>query len=233
MGLVLLIEKGQNIRNEKQRLIETEIAELQLKTIKNQVDPHFVFNAINTLSELHLMDNKLEADQFIVEFSDLMRKTLSQSDKISTELETEIKYVENYLRLQRIRLNNTFSYAIKIDKNVDQTMTIPKHALYTYVENAVKYGLTNTSETKSIIIDIQKEHNCILLQVIDNGQGVESKKAKRISTGTGLNIMSQIFKLYEKRFRYTIKHSVETIFDKENTTKGTKAEVRICRKKRK
>ena len=102
-GLVFLIMKLQKIRMQKQRAIEKEIAELQIKAIKNQVDPHFVFNAINTISEMTLTDNKLEADDFICRFSDFMRNTLQSSDKISTTLKEELEFSENFIKLQKIR----------------------------------------------------------------------------------------------------------------------------------
>ena len=198
LGLVFLIIKGQKIRETKQKKLEQKIAELQLKTIKNQVDPHFVFNAVNTLSELNLMDNKMEADKFIVEFSSLMRKTLSQSDKISTSLATEINYIKNYLKLQQIRLNDSFEYRVEIDENVDTSTNIPKHSLYTYVENAIKYGRSQTELKDIITIHVKKKENCLILQVLDTGKGLHIKKDKTISTGTGLKILTKIFKLYEK-----------------------------------
>ena len=115
-GLVFLLMKLQKIRMQKQRAIENEIAELQIKAIKNQVDPHFVFNAINTISEMTLMDNKLEAHDFICRYSDFMRNTLQSSDKVSTTLKEEIDYAENFIKLQKIRYQNKFDYQIDIDK---------------------------------------------------------------------------------------------------------------------
>ena len=102
---------------------------MQLKTIKNQVDPHFVFNAINTISEMTLMDNKLEADKFITRFSGFMRETLNHSDKIVTSLKEEIDYTENFIKLQQIRYNYSFDLEINIDKTINQDTKVPKHVL--------------------------------------------------------------------------------------------------------
>jgi Histidine kinase len=119
LGFEFLIIKGQKIRTKKQRAMENEIVELQLKTIKNQVDPHFVFNAINTISGLMLTDKKLEADEFICNFSDLMRSTLQKSDKVFCSLQEEIDYVKKYIKLQQVRFNQQFKYQLKIESTIN------------------------------------------------------------------------------------------------------------------
>ncbi len=226
LGFVMLIEKGQNIRIEKQRAIEAEIAELQLKTIKNQVDPHFVFNSINTISEMILMDNKIEVDRFIGRFSGFMRDTLQQSDKISTTLKDELTYVENFINLQRLRFSNAFDYTISVDATVNENFLVPKHVLFTYVENAIKHSLAFRKEG-FLTITAKNEKNNLVLTVEDNGLGLNPSASKGVGTGNGLKIMKKLFALYTKLYKHKIEHQViDLALISEHT--GIRVEIRIA-----
>ena len=208
--LVWLIMKVQSLQEEKKRKIERQIAGLQLKTLKNQLDPHFVFNAMNTISEMTLNDNKMEADKYITAFSSLMRKTLKGSDKIAHSLQEELDYIENYIKLQRIRLRNSFDYNIELDNNLDTSQIVPKHVLYTYVENAIKHGLAHHKNKGQLQISATNTDNILKLTVADNGGGLGLSSAKKQhGTGSGLPIMEQIFKLYQERFKKKIKLSFQ------------------------
>ncbi len=230
--ILLLVVKGQKNIEAKKHAIEKEISELQLKTIKNQVDPHFVFNAINTISEMTLMDNKLEADKFIGRFSGFMRDTLKQSDKISTTLKEELEYTENFIKLQQIRFNHSFHYEIKIDRVVDNKTIIPKHVLFTYVENALKHGLSFIENGNLKIKATQIEHN-LLLTIEDNGKGIQKTlKPKKHSTGSGLKIMDKIFELYTKLYKRKISHHFIELFDEDKNAKGIRVEIKISNKKK-
>lgn len=229
-GLVWLIAKGQKIRIEKKLAIENKIAQLQIKTIKNQVDPHFVFNAINTISEMMLTDDKLAADDFICKFSNLMRKTLQGSNKISHTLKEELEYVENFIQLQQIRFNYIFKYHINISKNINKSTKVPKHVLYSYVENAIKHGLSN--KTNGILkITITHKNKNMYLTIEDNGYGLnKTTKTKLNSTGNGLLIMEQIYAMYFKLYKQKISHNLIEIIDGKKNIKGIKIEVIIKNK---
>ena len=228
--MVWLARKGQKIKMEKQRAIEDQISELQIKTIKNQVDPHFVFNAVNTISEMMLTDDKLEADRFISKFSKLMRETLQKSDKISTTLQEEIDYIENYIQLQQIRFSNSFEYKIKKDINIDYQTLVPKHVLYSYVENAIKHGLSDISKNGLLTISAKLKNKDILLSIEDNGGGIDkSRNNQKNSTGSGVRIMEEMFTLYEKLFKKKVTHKIIELFDKDGKKVGIRVEVIISK----
>lgn len=228
LSLVWLIRKGQLIKMEKKRAIENEISELQIKTIKNQVDPHFVFNAVNTISEMMLTDNKMEADRFINKFSKLMRETLQKSDKISTTLQEEIDYVENYIKLQQIRFNNSFDYQIDKDSIIEYQTKVPNHVLYSYVENAIKHGLSGKLKNGMLIITTKSQANNILLTVEDNGEGIDrSKNNKMNSTGSGIKIMEKMYDLYSKLYQKKISHKMTELVDDRGNKVGIRVEIKI------
>jgi len=229
-SLVWISRKGQQIQTKKQRAIENQISELQIKTIKNQVDPHFVFNAVNTISEMMLTDDKMEADRFISKFSKLMRETLQKSDKISTTLQEEMDYVENYIQLQQIRFSNSFDYKIKKDIHIDYQTLVPKHVLYSYVENAIKHGLSDMSKNGMLLISANQKNKNILLIIEDNGGGIDkSKNNKQNSTGNGVKIMEEMFTLYEKLYKKKVTHKMVELFDKDNHKVGIRVEIIISK----
>jgi hypothetical protein len=232
LGILLLVVKGQKIVEARKRAIEQEISKLQLKTIKNQVDSHFVFNAINTIGEMTLTDNKLEADKFIGRFSGFMRETLNQSDKISTTLKDELDYTDNFIRLQQIRFNNSFDYKIEVDEGVNKSTKIPKHVLFTYVENAIKHGLAYTPNGL-LKITATKNPEYLLLAIEDNGGGIEkTDRSKKHSTGSGLKIMDDIFELYSKLYKRKISHKLIELIDAKNNKTGIRVEIKISRPKK-
>jgi hypothetical protein len=229
-GLVWLIAKGQNIRNERKKAIEKEIAQLQIKTIKNQVDPHFVFNAINTISEMTLTGDKLAADDFICKFSDLMRKTLQGSDKISHTLQEELDYVENFIQLQQVRFNQSFEYQLNIKKNVNVTTKVPKHVLYCYVENAIKHGLSKIKEKGVLNIMALETEKKLQFIIENNGGGINESEEKSIyGTGNGILIMKKIYDLYYKLYKKKISYKLTEIKHNNGTEIGVRIEISISK----
>lgn len=236
LGIFLLVfsflwlaRKGQKIQMEKKRAIEDQISRLQIKTLKNQVDPHFVFNAVNTISEMTLTEDKMEVDRFISKFSKLMRETLQKSDKIITTLQEELDYVENYIQLQQTRFNNGFQYEIKKGLNVNYQTKVPNHVIYTYVENAIKHGLSGKTDGKlEILVQSKKEH--IEIQISNNGGGIDtSTTLKKNSTGNGMKIMEKMYTLYEKLYKKKIVHQMSEIKDDQSKTTGVRVTVNISK----
>ncbi len=227
IGLVALISLAQKYRLQQKRKLETQIAELQLKAIKNQVDPHFIFNAMNALGEMTLTENKLEADRFITEFAQLMRKTLDGSDKIAHSLKEELAYVANFIRLQHLRYAGKFEYLEEVDKQVDLSLLVPKQALYTYIENAIKHGMAKDSGL-ALKYGARNHPKGVLLFVEDNAGGMGSSMlSQKFSTGSGLNIAEQIFELYTRLTRKKVAHTLVNLKDREGSTTGLRVEILI------
>jgi LytS/YehU family sensor histidine kinase len=176
-----------------------------------------------------LTDDKLEADRFISKFSKLMRETLQKSDKITTTLQEEIDYVENYIQLQQIRFNNGFNYQLKKGLNVDYRMQVPNHVIYTYVENAIKHGLSGHSED-NLSINICPIPEGISILIENNGGGIDTSSVrKKNSTGNGMKIMEKMYTLYEKLYHKKITHQMTEIKDKEGNITGVSIKVIISK----
>jgi two-component sensor histidine kinase len=226
LALVLGIMKLQSEREKQQRRIETQIAELQLKTIKNKVDPHFVFNSLNAISEMTLTDNKMEADAFISAFAALMRKTLHSSDRIAHTLAEELDFVQHYAALQRVRYQKEIDLQLFIDPTLDDQVLVPKHIFFTYVENAIKHGMGKGGSPLRIRLSATPVRNGIRFVVEDNAGGMgASDLSEKFSTRSGLKTMELILELFQKLNKRKTRWRYENFQDPDTGEKGLRVEI--------
>lgn len=224
---ILFIRKIQQIQLQRQELVKRQIMDLQLKAIKNQMDPHFTFNVFNTIAAMIQQENKAIYQPFM-KFTNLIRNTLESTDKITRKLSEEISFLKNYLDLELMRNPNMFDYSIDVPDEIDLSMKVPKMLLQIYVENAIKHGLRHKKEKGFLEIGITKIENHLKIEVTDNGIGRE--KAKMISTGGtgfGLQIMADYFKLFNEYNQSKIKQEIIDLFDDDNYPAGTKVRILI------
>jgi len=224
---ILLIQKLQRIRLEKGQKTRKKITELQLKSTKGQLDPHFVYNALNAMGTMFYQGDKEEADKFFTRFSKLIRSTLDNSDSISVTLKEELDFVKNYIKLQRTRFDNKFDFKIVVSKEVNPDQKIPKMLIQTFVENSIKHGLSRKEKDGLLKVSIEKVNKAIQIEIDDNGIGFQQAKEHAIdSTGKGLQIVDQVLELYKTITDSNISYK---IIDKgliEGET-GTRVEVMI------
>jgi len=202
---------------------EREKIELQLKTIKNQIDPHFAFNALNMIGSLVYKGDPDAVYDYFTRFAKLMRSTLQDSEKISRPLGEELEFVKNYIEIQKTRFKGKFDFTLKVDEGTDLKIEVPKMIIQTHAENAIKHGLMHKKEGGQLLIDIEQKKNQLVISIDDNGIG--RKKAAQISkgnTGKGMQIIDQIFTLYNKLSNHKIDQQIFDLKDKNGTANGTK-----------
>jgi hypothetical protein len=175
-GFIELIRFSQANEISKREDLRKELLELQLKAMKNQLDPHFTFNALNGLSYLALSGDTARVSSFIDHFSRLLRTHLYTSDKALVKLSYEIQFLENYMELQKMRFDDLINLELEIDPDVNMNLLVPKMILQTHVENAVKHGLRpmllkpNLAAALVKVSVFNKGDSTIIL-VEDNGVG--------------------------------------------------------------
>ncbi|MFA5972138.1 MAG: two-component regulator propeller domain-containing protein [Lentimicrobiaceae bacterium] len=221
--IVFLVIRRIFLNQRRKAQKEKEFIELQLKTIKSQIDPHFAFNAINTIASFIYSEKPDVTYDYFTRFARLIRNILEDNDKISRMLSEEIEFVKNYLELQKMRFKEKFEYDIIIGDNVPPGTTVPKMIIQTYAENAVKHGLMYRKTDGKLSIQVQKENSNLLVTIEDNGVGRE--KASQLnpdSTHRGLKIMEQIIELYGKLYHTSINQKIEDLTDVEGNPLGTK-----------
>jgi hypothetical protein len=156
-------------------LTEKKLSELELKALKAQINPHFVFNCLNSIKFLNHQKRFVETDKYLDKFSYLLRKTLDFSGLQKIPLEEELAYSKNYLELEKLRLGDKLNYEIITDENIDTTTTlVPPMLLQPYLENAIKHGIRHLQgEVGKVVIDTKRAGEIILCSISDNGVGIE------------------------------------------------------------
>lgn len=192
-----------------------KLAELQLTNWKNQLDPHFTFNTLNSVGAVILSEDRVKAYDFFTRFSKLVRYALEASNKVSVSIEDEIHFIELYLQLEQFRFNDKFDYRIDVSKEINRHTQVPKMLLQTYVENAVRHGLMDKDNRGLLEIKILKGKEYLIFQVKDNGIGrIASGRKRRLSNGIGMKAMKDYFNLLNsinyKNISLEIKDSNET-----------------------
>ena len=230
-GLLLLLVAGyfmfKNIKHQK--LTNNMLA---LKSLRSQMNPHFIFNALNSVNSFIASNDERTANKYLSDFSLLMRAVLENSEEDFIPLEKEIALIELYIKLEHFRFKDKFDYSIIIDDNIKvEEFQIPPMLLQPYIENAVWHGLRYKKEKGRLDISIsQFVKDEITISITDDGIGRKKSEAlktehqlKRKSTGMG-NIKKRVAILNEM-YRDKVDVSITDYQDKEDA--GTKVVVTL------
>lgn len=219
---------------EQQFARERKISELQLRAVKNQMDPHFALNILNSIGNLFMKKDAERANYVFGKYAKMLRNTITASDKISVALEEEVNFVRNYLDLEKYRMQDRFEYSIAIGPEVNKKQKIPKMLLHTFVENAVKHGLKHKTEKGSLAISMEQDRSNCRIIIEDNGIGrIKAAEVSRLSTGKGLQILNEILELYRQLEGKNIEYEITDLTDAPGVAAGTRVEITIpCHKTR-
>lgn len=162
------------IEAEKIIIAEKKSHQSELKAFKSQMNPHFFYNALNTVQSYILSNDKKLAISYLSKFSTLTRSILEMTEKESISIADEIKTLELYLDIEKARFNEDFEFEIKTKSidDIEQTK-IPSMFLQPYVENAVKHGLLHKEGTKKLAVHFIIENKVLFITIDDNGIGRE------------------------------------------------------------
>jgi ligand-binding sensor domain-containing protein/two-component sensor histidine kinase len=164
----------------KKERVERKMIELELKALRSQMNPHFIFNTLNSIQNYIALNDFKSSNKYITQFARLIRTVLNLSEKNMITIQEEIDVLKMYMDLERMRFDQQFDYEIKISEEIDSDYDkIPSMLLQPYVENAIWHGLMNKKEKGRIKIEIKLKENYLCCSIEDNGIG--RKKAAEIS----------------------------------------------------
>ncbi len=183
---------------------------LYLKSLRTQMNPHFIFNALNSVNHYIHKNDERAANRFLSDFSKLMRMVLDYSQLDFITMEEERNLLKLYLKLEHIRFKDRFDYEINEPDNIDfSAIEIPPMLIQPFVENAVWHGLRYKKEKGFLSVTFTKENNVLQIDIKDNGIGREKSKALKTQNqqkykSTGLRNVSKridlINKVYQKKY---------------------------------
>lgn len=215
--------------------INIALAELEAKALRSQMNPHFIFNSLNSIQSYILQNNVKAAHLYLGKFSTLIREILenSKSDKIS--IQNEIKMLENYLELEKMRANDSFDFEIICENTIDEFKTyIPIMFIQPFVENAILHGV-NPLKNKKGNINITFQYfdtTSISCTIEDNGIGRKASeelknKKQKYHESMGLSVSSQRLTQYNQSHNSSLTIEILDLYDTKNISLGTKVKILI------
>jgi len=206
----------------EQQEVEKQIAQFQLLSIKNQIDPHFTYNAINAIAAAVIKEEKDVAYLFFVKLSRLMRRILKSSEELTRSIEDEIAFVQDFLDIQKFRYKDGFDYVIDIQKGLNLEQQIPLMTIQTFAENAIKHGFYNIESKGLLTIIIKNTKDLLVISIEDNGIGrAKAKELNSHSTGKGLAILSGYFDYFNRYNECKIYWEPTDLYSDEGKALGT------------
>jgi ligand-binding sensor domain-containing protein len=230
--LLFIVYKFAATKTRKEQLVREKLALSQITALRSQMNPHFLFNVLNSVQGLIYSNKQNDAAEYLGKFSDLMRNTLEYSNKKVISLDNEIVSLKLYIELESARFEEGFEYNITIDKSIElKEVKIPSMIIQPYVENAIKHGLLHKKSTKKLNIRIEKVYskNQIKIAIEDNGIGrVASRKinlsrVKHESFAT--KAIETRLNLLNKTLTHPIKLEIEDKLDENGNSSGTLVEL--------
>lgn len=193
-----------NDQNTKRLELEGELSKAQLKSMKMQMNPHFLFNAFNTISMMVRQKKTDEAIDMIGGLSDMLRLSLNKDLKQFVCLKEEVELVRKYLAIESLRYKDRLSIVWDLD---DEALTckVPNFVLQPIVENAFKHGISKTLGDALLKISVSTEKEHINVEVFNSGTGLPVNWELQKDKGIGLaNTIERLLKLYQESFKFVI-----------------------------
>ncbi|MBL7741844.1 MAG: histidine kinase [Chitinophagaceae bacterium] len=174
-------EQTLEVKHKELANINEQLAEAKLAALQAQMNPHFVFNALNSIKRMILDGDNEKASRYLSKFALMIRMTLNHSKDTFVTLEENIKYLETYLEMECLRFDDSFTYKIITDDTIDTGETaIPSLMIQPLVENAIWHGLLPSADDKKVIIRFTQDQHQIICTIEDNGIGIrQSEKLKQ------------------------------------------------------
>ncbi|WP_319500132.1 histidine kinase [uncultured Draconibacterium sp.] len=186
----------QQFRKEEQK---RRLRELELTAIRSQMNPHFLFNSLNSVQNLVQQNKGREAHLYLSDFAGLIRKVLNNSEKEEVSLAEELEMIRQYLNLEKLRFD--FEFEVLVDETIDEHNTqVPSLLLQPFVENAIVHGLQNKRGEKHLKIDVTKKDAFVLITITDNGIGRKAaKEIQQQKNGKGTKLMKERLEILQQK----------------------------------
>ncbi len=199
---------------EKETAFKLDISELELKVLRTQINPHFIFNCLNSIHHFMHRNNLPAASEYLIKFSRLIRYVLETSYDRMIPLADEVGALRLYMELEQLRTNGSFTFQIEVDKGIDpDAVYVPPLLIQPFVENAIWHGLSPQVKAGVITVSIEMTGEMLRCTIRDNGRPSESKEpydlahfVKRNSRGMSLiqSRLDMINRLYKTNSGFTL-----------------------------
>ncbi|MEO1413020.1 MAG: histidine kinase, partial [Bacteroidota bacterium] len=227
-----LIRRTQRISLQRSALNQ-KFAELELRALQAQMNPHFIFNALHAIQDFIFRKNERVANRYLVKFSRLMRLFLESSKEKYIRLAEEVKLLQLYVELEKLRFEDKFDFQINISQSLATSMIeIPSMLLQPFVENAINHGLVHRESNGLLRVDFALEERTLHCTIEDNGIG--RQRAMEIKSQSIKSYKSRGMQLVEERQRVwkiigkaAVDIHITDLRDAAGEARGTRVDIRI------
>lgn len=224
LSFIYLVQIFQIRQERKKQKIEKRLRTLQLQSLKSQMNPHFIFNALNSISSMYMQGYTKKANSFLISFSKMIREVVDSSDRVVVSLREEIAFVKNYLELEKIRYGENFNFIFDIQEDCLE-VEIPSMCVHAFVENSVKHAFPHKDQHMEIEVSAVKKGKLTLVCIRDNGIGFGNADKMDGRTGRGMQIVSDIIHNYSLASGRKIHYTYGSSEPEANPPKGSLVEL--------
>jgi tetratricopeptide (TPR) repeat protein len=234
LTLLLLVVIGVLYIRQQKLKENLRISVVEQKLLRSQMNPHFIFNALNGIQSYVIKKDTANATRYLSKFAKLMRNILDNSADSHTTLDSELKLLENYIVLEALRFNDKFSFEIEVGSEIDpQTCQLPSMILQPFIENAIWHGLIPLRERDGMVkIAFHVKDNMLLCTIEDNGIGRRQSLANQAGNEEinrhkprGLLLTKERLEFYNERNRQATTYTITDLYDAAGNPAGTRVDI--------
>lgn len=208
--------------------IKTKNKEIALQSLRREMNPHFIFNSLNSVNQFISENKELEANKYLTSYSNLMRNTMENSNKDFITLDNELEQLKKYLELEHLRFQDKFDFKISVDPELDPERTmVPNMIMQPHLENAIWHGLRYLDAKGVLLLNVQLTNGKVVICIEDNGIGLtKSQELKttnqKVHESRGMSNTKERIGLLNELYKKNISFR---IFEKALPEKGTIVEI--------
>jgi len=213
---------------------QTKLSNAELKALRSQMNPHFIFNAINSVQYFITNNDPVSSQRYLSKFARLIRYVVDNSKPLAIPLSKELEALNLYLDLEWLRFENKFEYSVNVNKNVDvEGVQIPSMLIQPYVENAIWHGLMHKPSKGKITINISRYENVLFCVIEDNGIGrkrsqeIIKEKNNEFHKSVGLSITKERLEVINQQHNTKLTVQVIDLLDDSGNGIGTRVELNL------
>ena len=215
---------------------ERKAATAKLQSMRLQMNPHFLFNALNSIQQMIMTGKEDKATLYLSKFSKLLRMVLTHSDREIVSLREETEMLKLYIELEALRFEDTFVYKVELNENVDpDDNKVPTLLIQPFVENAIWHGLLHKEGLRTLNVRFKmNENEDLVCTVEDNGIGREASKIyskktnqKENHTGKGVSVADERLKIFNQQNGDSSKLDIDDIREADGSIAGTRVTITL------
>lgn len=234
--ITVVLLRIRQIKRRERLEAETHVAmsRNELKALRAQMNPHFVFNSLNSIQHFILNNKSADAGKYLNKFARLIRIILYNSEKTALTVREELEYLQLYLDLEALRFENRFTWEVDISDDIDiDYIEIPPMLLQPYIENAILHGLMPRGDNGKLLISFRLQENTMVCSIVDNGIGRErSRSIRQLSKqkdhkSLGMKITNDRLELINRLNGSNLSMSITDLYNEANEPVGTRVDIFI------